>query len=219
MEIQVARAGQTSLTTSTAVEDTSENPVFKVGPGAPLRAKRREIQEIYTEESKLADNQSNLTGQSEQPPTQSASSHKAALLAKYIDRKTFEAGETTKQSSPPGSTRDSALPLGPQQQQVIAELIERGERLRDAMVASVLQSGLKKVGEEGERERRRSRVADGIGIVYGGVYSSEEEAGKLGDDDISMDESDYPLHDPSLLQKLLYNASVRIYFMYMVNTY
>lgn len=216
IEIQVARAGQTSLATSTAVDDTVGGPVFTVGPGVPLKAKRREFQEIYTEEklqSKETNKQSNLTGQNEQTSTSSASSHKAALLAKYTDRyierskPTSGSGQNTQGGlSQSDLTHNSALPLGPQQLQIIAELIERGERLRDAMVVSVLKSGGRQEGEE--EEGRKEGKMEGVNVDHD-VFSSEEEDDKMGDGDISMTESDYPLHNTSLLEQLLYSNNVR----------
>ena len=126
------------------------------------------------------------------------------------------------------------MSLGVQQREVIAELIERGERLRDAMVAAVLKSGQGGGGDVGRVGRERGGGGPGRGggdkrgqrgrkDVVGGekegyemseekqdvrhsVYSSEEEIGVDDGKEFSMDESDYPLGDPALLEQLLYRV-------------
>ena len=137
----------------------------------------------------------------------SAASHKAALLAKYINPRTEQKQSVVQQaanagtasvvlSGGDGTSGGPAAALGPRQQEVIAELIERGERLREAMVRAVLDSGKEEEGE-GERGERD--------WVYGDVYSSsEEEREKYGD--VSSEESHSPLRDPSLLNTLLYTT-------------
>ena len=226
IELQVARAGQTRLTTPAAAsDDVSHPPEFKVGPGAhrATEKQREPIAEIDTlppQEHRATSSRNTNRGHTEPKTyTESAASHKAALLAKYINPNTSKETATGQEQmtvSPTGSGSTTgqsvygemgsavARPLGPQQQEVIAELIERGERLREAMARAVLDSGIeKKKGRE--RGGKRGRVP--LCGVVGEVYSSEEEEEEE-DGDVSMEESDYPLRDPSLLEKLLHSVSL-----------
>ncbi|CAI8045648.1 C2 domain-containing protein 3 [Geodia barretti] len=212
IELQVARAGQTRLTTPAAAsDDVSHPPEFKVGPGAhrATEKQREPIAEIDTlppQEHRATSSRNTNRGHAEPKTyTESAASHKAALLAKYINPNTSKETATGQEQmtvSPTGSGSTTgqsvygemgsavARPLGPQQQEVIAELIERGERLREAMARAVLDSGIeKKKGRERGRKRGRVPLCGVVG-------------------DVSMEESDYPLRDPSLLEKLLHSRDV-----------
>ena len=228
VELQVARAGQTHLVTSGVATDLSSPPEFKVGPGANEREKQRELEKKDMDQKLLAQDSSanaklslSLAPVEKSLQSESAASHKAALLAKYIHPHTepgrafIQESKTTVEESG-NEVRHSgiagqAVPLGPRQQEVLAELIERGERLREAMVRAVLDS--KKEGELNEKEWGRDPEKKGVKqtkrvgrSVLGGcedVYSSEEE--KEGGV-VSSEESDYPLHNPSLLEKLLYRV-------------
>ena len=218
IELQVARAGQTRLTTPAAAsDDLSHPPEFKVGPGGHRTTeKQREptSAEIDThttlppQEHRATSSHNSNRGHTEPKTyTESAASHKAALLAKYINPSTSNAGQEQMTVVPTGSGSTTgqsvsgemgsavANPLGPKQQEVIAELIERGERLREAMARAVLDSGI----EKKERGGKGGRVP--LCGVVGEVYSSEEEEEE--DGDVSMD---YPLRDPSLLEKLLHSV-------------
>ena len=259
VELQVARAGQTSLTTSAAVpDDLSQPPEFRVGPGAQsISEKQREPMTEMDTRKRLAPREhrtsSPNTNGGHPDPTESAASHKAALLAKYINPWTERGGRPPVQKpatastgienriidqSPSGKRGYTGAVLGPKTQEVIAELIERGERLREAMARAILDSGIpagmregrggreeregregreEREGKEGREERegrkekRERRVGRGecvspLGGVDGELYSSECEEEE--DGDVSMEESDYPLRDPSLLEKLLYCVSV-----------
>ena len=209
MEIQVAKAGLTRLMAPKV--DTTELG-FKVGPGATVTAKRRELHELKMEErvdkpqqkSSLKD-ENRLTNapnlhQSESSSSQTVATHKAALLAKYIQRHTEPSSrhlEGRTEELPPDD-KPQMMALGPQQREVISELIERGEKLRNAMVLSVLKSGKDqrvRTGKEPETLKKQQDTE---------VYSSDDEKEK---EEFSMDESDYPLHDPSLLEQLLYCVS------------
>lgn len=215
MEIQVAKAGLTHL--MVPAEDTAQLG-FKVGPGATVTNKRCELHELNMPErgdrlqqkSSLKDelfqnrptNAPNLH-QSPSPSSQTIASHKAALLAKYIQRRTEPSStrlEGRTEEVPPDNTPEM-MALGPQQREVISELIERGEKLRNAMVLSVLKSG-------GDHRVRSTKEPDTIKTQQDAkhceVYSSDDEKEK---EEFSMDESDYPLHDPSLLEQLLYCVS------------
>lgn len=209
VELEVARAGQTNLMGPAAVGTLSG---FTVGPGASLKARRSELQELHAEQvpgslqNKListsnAEN-SRQSAHHTIPSSESVATHKAALLAKYME---------------PSPTEPC---LGPKQHEVLAELIERGERLRDAMVASVLNSGkggdgvVSGRGRGGEKEGEGGKgVTDGKSMRQEYVYSSDDN--EVDDKfDFSMDESDYPLHDPSLLEQLLY--SVRLLHVFIL---
>lgn len=208
MEIQVAKAGLTRLMAPT--EDTTELG-FKVGPGATIIAKRRELHELKMEErSDRPQQKSSFQNcpinapdlhQSASPSSQTIASHKAALLAKYVQRRTEPSSthfEGRTEELPPND-KPQMMALGPQQREVISELIERGEKLRNAMVLSVLKSGKDQRVRSAKEPQTIKTQQD-----HCEVYSSEDENEK---EEFSMDESDYPLHNPSLLEQLLYCVS------------
>ena len=228
VELQVARAGQTNLTAPAVSDGGPSPPEFKVGPGTQVREKQGEFVKQHRDQGHLAQDrdrgrlvQDRYRGKVEREIStkadwntdyseksgrvDSAASHKAALLAKYINPRTEQKQSVVQQAanagtasvvlSGDGTSGGPAAALGPRQQEVIAELIERGERLREAMVRAVLDSG-KERKEEGEGERGKRDW------VCGDVYSSSEE--KYGD--VSSEESHSPLRDPSLLNTLLYSV-------------
>ena len=180
-----------------------------------MRAERRELDELNTEQplstrqrsnlrDKLAQNHSNSTSTADnrQPSSQAIASHKAALLAKYIHHQTEPMNRPMERKTD-RDDEQGEIEMGPQQREVISELIKRGERLRDAMVTSVLKSG--QGGKVGSKRDNVTMQRQQETFSYD-VYSSDEEEEK--DVDFSMDESDYPLHDPSLLEQLLYSVSL-----------
>lgn len=213
MEIQVAKAGLTRLMAPT--EDTTELG-FKVGPGATVTAKRRDLHELKVEErSDRPQQKSSLKNelfqnrpinapnlhQSASPSSQTIASHKAALLAKYVQHHSEPSSthfEGRTEDLPPND-KPQMMALGPQQREVISELIERGEKLRNAMVLSVLKSGKDQRVRSAKEPETIETQQD-----HCEVYSSDDEKEK---EEYSMDESDYPLHDPSLLEQLLYCVS------------
>ena len=227
MEIQVARAGQTRLTTPALSDDPSQLPEFIVGLGAHPTDQQHREQKGRDKENQSLDTRGRRASsdsketQQEPPKThvESATTHKAALLAKYIKpwseegRPTVQESQTASSGIGPTAHRSlsggrgcDGVPLGPQQQQVIAELIERGERLREAMTRAVLDSGVGRRGRRGRREREvlGKKFVPLCGV--GGVYSSEEEEEERGD--TSMEESGYLLKHRFLQEKLLQSVSL-----------
>lgn len=168
MEIQVAQAALSHLMVPT-LEDSQLG--FTVGPGATVKAKRKQLQEVGTgqEAQKTA-----LRVKFNPPPTSSATraqphseipsqavaDHKAALVAKYTQYRsedTLEGGAD--RTSLDGEERNPAARApGPRQQEIISELIERGEKLQDAMVVAMLKShqeDLPEMGRPGQAEEGR----------------------------------------------------------------
>lgn len=226
MELQVSRAGQTRLTTPALSDDPSQLPEFIVGLGAHPTDQQHKEQKGRDKENQSLDTRERGASadsketQPEPPKThmESATTHKAALLAKYIKpwseggRPTVQESQTASSGIGPTAHRSlsggrgcDGVPLGPRQQQVIAELIERGEKLREAMTRAVLDSG---VGRRGRRERREGEVLGKKFVPLcgiGGVYSSEEEEER---GDTSMEESGYLLKHCFLQEKLLQSVSL-----------
>ena len=217
IEIQVARAGQTRL--SAPAVDASQ-PGFTVGPGATVKAKRQDLQEVGTERGSKARQSRGLDlkvestnpsagtlHQTAQSSLQAAADHKAALLAKYTQQRT-EPGARRAQSD--YDDEREAMEIGPRQREVISELIERGEKLREAMVVSVFKTrqggaggGVQSTGRDYRSTENQKEFH-----TYNSCSSDEE---KEGEEAFSMDESDYPLRDPSLLEQLLYSVSSYVY--------
>ena len=214
IEIQVARAGQTRL--SAPAVDASQ-PGFTVGPGATVKAKRQDLQEnerterdSKTRQSRGLDLKVESTNpsagtlhQTAQSSLQAAADHKAALLAKYTQQRT-EPGARRAQSD--YDDESEAMEIGPRQREVISELIERGEKLREAMVISVFKTRQEGAGGGVQSTGRDYRSTENQKEfhTYNSCSSDEE---KEGEEAFSMDESDYPLRDPSLLEQLLYSVS------------
>ena len=213
IEIQVARAGQTRL--SAPAVDASQ-PGFTVGPGATVKAKRQDLQEVGTERGSKArqcrgldlkvestNPSAGTLHQTAQSSLQAAADHKAALLAKYTQQHT-EPGARRAQSD--YDDESEAMEIGPRQREVISELIERGEKLREAMVVSVFKTCQEGAGGGVQSTGRDYRSTENQKEfhTYNSCSSDEE---KEGEEAFSMDESDYPLRDPSLLEQLLYSVS------------
>ena len=201
VELDVARAGHTHLL---APETLSTLPGFTVGPGASLRETHSELLELSSERVHGSLQKRSTTTSNDEDSrrngrlarsSEAVAAHKAALLAKYIGHH---------------PTESSRHCLGPKQHEVLTELIGRGERLRDAMVASVLNSG--KGGDREESGRGRGGgggkgTTEEQGVRQEYVYSSDED--EFGESEFSLDESDYPLHNPSLLEQLLYTVRLQ----------
>ena len=165
MEIQVAQAALAHLMAPT-LEDSQLG--FTVGPGATVKAKRKQLQEVGTGQGtqktalRVKFNQTpsppamSVQSHSERP-SQVVSDHKAALVAKYTQYRSEDTlkGEADKGSLDREGRSLSARVPGPRQQEIISELIEHGEKLQDAMVVAMLKShqeDLSGMGRSGQTE-------------------------------------------------------------------
>ena len=177
MELQVSNAGKTRLTASaksTAKPAKPAKPGGRVSPGTTLKTKKKHVREVKRDHlSPWSANKVRVKSKSPVPPSllttseaakspqQSVANHKAALLAKYIEFHSNPEDRATRseREEREGEGEEERERLkGPQQQSVLSELIERGERLRDAMVLSVLKSHGGEGGGRMEEEWNDSRT-------------------------------------------------------------
>lgn len=213
---------------------------FVVGPGTKSYDSPREQAGSGMEQDRIASSRERFTTISEGAQVKSAvhvptSETKAGVPASAV-------------SEPLGDSRS-------QQIEVISSLIERGRKLRDAMVQSLLEPSVivdsqpsedqedvrypflsgkftsVEIPQSRHKQRKVTRKLDTlpenapfsdhkiVNLVLRDcdkpesdlnsncleLSSDEEEEGVGLEEELSMNESDYPLHDGSLLQKLLYS--------------
>ena len=180
---------------------TLDVPEFIVGPGPSL-------DERMTHKKTSNERTGTLVG--EQGRVESDLMRYGNVKEIHVPTGSREEGEEEEEG---GVRAGERTELGTQQIEVISELIERGQRLRNKMVESIVARGIEDKASFVERRNGSlsstevkhqmcaGEDADISGIVHDlDVVLSSDEEHILSD--VSLDESDYPLHNGALVSAL-----------------